>query len=206
MSMSRMSAPRRQPVQQRSTETVDQILSATSALLGRTGVGELTTSRIAAEAGLSVGALYRFFPDKQAILDAIAVRHMETFRSAMAAALARSALSAGPVFLGRLIDAYVRYLDEHADFRALALGGWIGPLARESQARPGAGPAALLKWFMRRKLKVRDSRTLDLRLRVAIETGERLIAYAYEHADGEERTRVITELKHMLASYLFVER
>jgi AcrR family transcriptional regulator len=198
-----MSAPRRQPVQQRSAETVEHILRAAGKLLASHGAAELTTSRIAAEAGISVGALYRFFPDKQAIIDAIAVGHMERFGKAMAAALARAVLASGPVFLGRLIDAYVHYLDEHADFRALALGGLIGPLARESQARPGSGPAALLKWFMRRKLKVRDSRTLDLRLRVAIETGERVIGYAYEQPSAEERMRVIGELKRMLAAYLF---
>jgi len=193
---------RRAPVQRRSASTVEAVLRACSALLGRIPLEEITTTRIAEEAGLSVGALYRFFPDKQAILDAVAVRHMQEFRARMARVLVRAAFRSGPEFLGRLLDAYVEYLDAHPDFRALALGGHISALARESQTRPGAGPAGLLRAFMKRRLGVRDSATLDLRLRMAIETGERMIAYAYGQ-EPEERHRVLAELKRMLARYLF---
>ena len=193
---------RRAPVQRRSASTVEAVLRACSALLGRIPLEEITTTRIAEEAGLSVGALYRFFPDKQAILDAVAVRHMQEFRARMARVLVRAAFRSGPEFLGRLLDAYVEYLDAHPDFRALALGGHISALARESQTRPGAGPAGLLRAFMKRRLGVRDSATLDLRLRMAIETGERMIAYAYGQ-EPEERHPVLAELKRMLARYLF---
>jgi len=193
---------RRAPVQRRSASTVEAVLRACSALLGEIPLEEITTTRIAEEAGLSVGALYRFFPDKQAILDAVAVRHMQEFRARMARVLVRAAFRSGPEFLGRLLDAYVEYLDAHPDFRALALGGHISALARESQTRPGAGPAGLLRAFMKRRLGVRDSVTLDLRLRMAIEAGERMIAYAYGQ-EPEERRRVLAELKRMLARYLF---
>jgi AcrR family transcriptional regulator len=193
---------RRAPVQRRSASTVEAVLRACSALLGKIPLEEITTTRIAEEAGLSVGALYRFFPDKQAILDAVAVRHMQEFRARMARVLVRAAFRSGPEFLGRLLDAYVEYLDAHPDFRALALGGHISALARESQTRPGSGPAGLLRAFMKRRLGVRDSVTLDLRLRMAIEAGERMIAYAYGQ-EPEERRRVLAELKRMLARYLF---
>lgn len=194
---------RRAPVQRRGASTVEAVLRACSALLERLPLEEVNTTRIAAEAGLSVGALYRFFPDKQAILDAVALRHMEEFRSAMAGVLLRSAFRSGPEFLGRLLDAYIEYLDTHPDFRALALGGHISALARESQTRPGAGPAGLLRAFMRRKLGVKDSAALDLRLRMAIEAGERMIAFAYAQPSAEERRRILGELKRMLARYLF---
>jgi AcrR family transcriptional regulator len=193
---------RRRPVQQRSASTVEAVLRACSELLGETPVEEINTTRIAAAAGISVGALYRFFPDKQAIFDAVAVRHMEEFRGRMARLLVRSALRSGPALLERMMDAYIAYLDEHPDFRALALSGRISALARESQMRPGAGPAGLLREFMKRKFGVRDSATLDLRLRMAMETGERMIAYAYQQ-EPEERRRILGELKRMLVRYLF---
>lgn len=194
---------RRAPVQSRGASTVEAVLRACSALLGRLPLDEVNTTRIAAEAGVSVGALYRFFPDKQAILDAVAVRHMEEFRSRMARVLLKGVFGSGPEFLGRLLDAYIEYLDAHPDFRALALGGHISALARESQTQPGAGPAGLLRAFMRRKLGVRDSAALDLRLRMAIETGERMIAFAYAQSSEQERRRILEELKRMLARYLF---
>ncbi|MCX6593958.1 MAG: helix-turn-helix domain containing protein [Acidobacteria bacterium] len=77
-----MTAPstRRAPLQARSSETVETILNAASALLARVPFEQITTSRIAEEAALSVGALYRFYKDKQEIFDAIAVRELAEFR------------------------------------------------------------------------------------------------------------------------------
>ena len=97
---------RRTPVQERSLDTIQQIYQGTSALLAEMPLEQITTSRIAEAAGISVGALYRFFPDKQEIIDAIAVRHMEEFRGRLQRLLVKSLLAKGPEFLGRVVDAY----------------------------------------------------------------------------------------------------
>src|ERR1700734_243055 len=76
-------ASRRTPMQSRSQQTVQRVLDAASSLLEQMPLEDVTTTRIAAEAGLSIGALYRFFPDKQTIIDAIAVRHVEQFRASL---------------------------------------------------------------------------------------------------------------------------
>lgn len=196
-------AVRRKPVQGRSAGTVQQIFAATSALLGRIPVEEITTSLVAKEAGISVGGLYRFFPDKQSIIDAIAVRHMEDFKSTLLRKVATLALADGPTFLSRVIDAYVTFLDERPDFRTIALGRHVSAQARKSQAEPNAGPAALVLWFLMKRLGVKKTGDLDLKLRVLIETGERLIAYAYDQPAASDRKRVIAEMKLMLGNYLF---
>ena len=71
-----ISPARRAPVQTRSQMTVQRLLDSASSLLQHMPLEEVTTTLIAAEAGLSIGGLYRFFPDKQTIIDAIAVRHV----------------------------------------------------------------------------------------------------------------------------------
>lgn len=71
---------RRRPVQGRSSGALPQTSRAASALPGRVPLEDITTSRIAVEAGVSVGALYRFFLDKQAIIDGIAVERADEFR------------------------------------------------------------------------------------------------------------------------------
>src|SRR5208337_5412104 len=76
-------ASRRTPLQPRSFQTIQRVADAASSLLGRMPLEEVTTTRIAVEAGISIGALYRFFPDKQSIIDAIAVRHVEQFKLAL---------------------------------------------------------------------------------------------------------------------------
>jgi AcrR family transcriptional regulator len=71
------SEPRKSPVQERSTASVDAILKATIQVLLRVGKEKLTTTRVAARAGVSVGTLYQYFPNKSALLRAAMRLHME---------------------------------------------------------------------------------------------------------------------------------
>ena len=68
---------RRQPQQARSQERVRHILDVAEQLFLETGYESTTTRAIAARAKVSVGSLYQFFPDKEAILKALAIRYME---------------------------------------------------------------------------------------------------------------------------------
>ena len=61
-------APRKQPVQARSSELVASLLEAAVRVLSREGAARFTTIRVAETAGVSVGSLYQYFPNKQAIL------------------------------------------------------------------------------------------------------------------------------------------
>ena len=69
--------PRKSPVQARSTASVDAILKATVQVLLRVGKEKLTTTRVAARAGVSVGTLYQYFPNKSALLRAALRLHVE---------------------------------------------------------------------------------------------------------------------------------
>lgn len=80
--------PRKQPVQARSADTVDAILDATLQVLTRVGKERLTTTRVAARAGVSVGTLYQYFPNKVALLQACLRRHMQEVIAAVEAACA----------------------------------------------------------------------------------------------------------------------
>ena len=105
--------------------------------------------------------------------------------------------------LDSIIDTYVVYLDSHPDFRTISFGRYISAATKERQASPNVGLPALLKNFMLERLGIPNTPELDLMLRVVSEAGERLISYAYEQSTREDRDRVITEMKRMLARYLF---
>jgi AcrR family transcriptional regulator len=62
---------RRVPLQQRGQQTLDQILLAAAQVIDAEGLDKLTTKRIAVEAGLSVGTVYEYFPNKEAVLFAL---------------------------------------------------------------------------------------------------------------------------------------
>ena len=69
--------PRKQPVQARSAASVDAILEATLQVLVQVGKEKLTTTRVAARAGVSVGTLYQYFPNKSALLQGALKRHLD---------------------------------------------------------------------------------------------------------------------------------
>ncbi|MEZ4446962.1 MAG: TetR/AcrR family transcriptional regulator [Polyangiaceae bacterium] len=71
---------RREPKQQRSRQTVDDVLEAVHLVVKRHGAKALTTNRIAEVAGVSVGSLYQYFPNKRAIFTALHDRHVDDVR------------------------------------------------------------------------------------------------------------------------------
>lgn len=78
---------RKRPVQDRSQATVGYVLEAAAQLFGEFGYEQTTTNRVAERAGVSVGSVYQYFPSKEALLVALAERHLEEARDESAAAL-----------------------------------------------------------------------------------------------------------------------
>lgn len=68
--------PRKTPVQARATVSVESILEATLQVLLEVGQSRLTTTRVAERAGVSVGTLYQYFPNKNALLQTVMDRHL----------------------------------------------------------------------------------------------------------------------------------
>jgi AcrR family transcriptional regulator len=77
MKTSSTAKPRKQPLQSRSKETFGAILEATARILETEGLEAANTNAIAARAGVSVGSLYQYFPDKAAIFAEL-IRQAET--------------------------------------------------------------------------------------------------------------------------------
>ena len=201
----RMVQARRNPAQERSQETVQRIFAAAGRLLAKgVPLDDVTTGMIAHEAGVSVGSLYRFFPDKQAIVDAIAVRHLALFKEQLIRDMMMSPPTDAPSVLNAVIDAFVAYLDQHADFRTIAYGGrYISRGARDAQSASDVDGAQLVKIFMVDFLGMAPSPDLDLKLRLVAEVGDRLLGLAYAPGEEAERERIIEQMKRLLAGYLF---
>ncbi|WP_377268537.1 TetR/AcrR family transcriptional regulator [Peterkaempfera sp. SMS 1(5)a] len=113
----------RRPQQQRSREKVARILAATGRLLEEHPYDEIGTRLIAAEAGVSVGILYRFFPDKEAIVAALARDWLRRFVEISQEAAA-GPLPERPQELHRLlITAYADFFRNEPGFRQIWWGG-----------------------------------------------------------------------------------
>src|SRR4051812_30931868 len=68
---------RRAPLQARSRDRVAGFLDAADSLLAEDGAAALSTVRVAEAAGASIGTLYHWFPDKEAIIEALALRYWD---------------------------------------------------------------------------------------------------------------------------------
>src|SRR5579872_5825813 len=84
----------RSPRQQRAQHKVELILEAAIRLLDKGGLAALTTNAVAETAGVSIGTLYQYFPNKEAILETLADREMAALAKRVLAVLQdRSVLS-----------------------------------------------------------------------------------------------------------------
>jgi AcrR family transcriptional regulator len=98
---------RRNPQQQRSRERVERILNAAKGLIERSGSDAMKMGELAEEAEISIGSLYQYFPDKGAVIGALAERYNEEGRACIRDGLA--GVGDAPALrraFGELIDIY----------------------------------------------------------------------------------------------------
>src|SRR3954453_21743788 len=114
---------RRRPVQERSAARVQRMLDAAAALLDEVGYDATTTSLIASRAGVSVGSLYQFFPDRRAVLQALAVRSFERFSGALSERIEAAPPKHWEQAVDLVVDGYVEFNRTEPAARVLSFGG-----------------------------------------------------------------------------------
>jgi AcrR family transcriptional regulator len=116
--LARDPARRRQPMQKRSQETVDAILDAVIRLLKRSGASAITTNRIAETAGVSIGSVYQYFPNKDAIFVALHERHIDQVDRVLRRKIAENATVTLDGLVTGLLDGMI---EAHASDPELAI-------------------------------------------------------------------------------------
>ena len=158
---------RKKPKQDRSAVTVEALIQATARILERDGREALTTNRIAQVAGVSVGSLYQYFPNKASLLAEVKRRFDLDFTQRITNELGRFAQRP----LSEAVRAFVHFLIEiHAE---------NARLHNEVSAEVPDTEVALIRQFAQSYLEShRDEiRPVDLELStyILIEAGEALI-------------------------------
>ena len=87
-----LTKPRKDASQERSRATVDALLEATARILVREGFDRASTNRIADVAGVSIGSLYQYFPNKEALVAAVVERHQQDIRQVIQGELEKAAM------------------------------------------------------------------------------------------------------------------
>jgi AcrR family transcriptional regulator len=100
-------AHRRQPTQERAQATVEAMLDAVVRLLKRGGTSAITTNRIAETAGVSIGSVYQYFPNKHAIFIALHERHIREVDSVIHRTISENAGEPLDLLIASLVDAMI---------------------------------------------------------------------------------------------------
>jgi AcrR family transcriptional regulator len=194
-------ALRRPPKQARSRARVALVLDAAEQVLAREGATALTTSRIAVEAGVSVGSLYQYFPDKGAIIDALARRYMAEFELLMDQLVERAIAERWDDIPGALIDAYAGRYRAEPGYRALWFGRHLGAELREADRRNKQALAGGVRRILVGRGLARDDAHLETVCRAAVLTADALLQEAFREDPGGAPD-LLEEAKTILRGYL----
>jgi AcrR family transcriptional regulator len=107
--------PRKMPIQTRATVTVGAICEATIQVLLSHGADRLTTTRVADRAGVSVGTLYQYYPNKRSLLFAVFEDHMNKVSEAVETACADACHKPMSEMIRRVVEAFVDVKMQRAD-------------------------------------------------------------------------------------------
>lgn len=121
--MTTASISRRTPVQERSRQTVTRILDAAAAIADEQGVDAATTRAIADRAGVSYPSLYRFFADREAILDELLERHCAELDARCIEAEQSWPITSAADLLNNELDLHVHYYRRYPSSARLWMGG-----------------------------------------------------------------------------------
>lgn len=174
-----LAGARRTPVQKRSRERVDRILAAASDLIGAKGSQPVTMSEIARDADMSMSALYQYFPDKNAIIHALAERYRALSRRFLEAAL-RDVRSMDDLkeALTKLLEQYYESFSNDPAMRDLWLGLQGSRELMLAEIAANRDLSELLAQKMRQFLPRKATRSADSTALLLWELGETTLRLA----------------------------
>jgi AcrR family transcriptional regulator len=202
MSETRTHSLRRSPQQLRGQQRINKLLDAAEHVFAEYGYAAATTNAIATYAQTSIGSLYQFFPNKEAILYAIVARYLAEMRTLFDETLTHEATELPlPEFLERIIQGLAHLREAHAGFRPLFFGAQAAPDIAEATQE------------LKEEINQRIDHLLTLRVpnltaqqrmtctHVSVAIVQSLMSLAMD-AEGDERALILKELQTVLHTYL----
>jgi AcrR family transcriptional regulator len=179
---------------------LERVLAAADRLLVRDGADALTTTSVAAEAGVSVGSLYHYLPDRDAILHALAVDYLAGFEAQMESFVEGAPTLEWDSFVETVIDAYADAFRSQAGYRALWFGRHLSEQTRAADRAHNQTMAAGLREILL-AMGVADSHRLPTICLIAQLTADTLMVEAFrDDPAGDEA--MLTECKRMIRGYI----
>jgi AcrR family transcriptional regulator len=198
--MAAATAMRRAPVQARSQQRVKLLLDTTAELVDEVGIEGVTTGLLAERAGVSIGSVYRFFPDRISLMRALSERNRERYLARFTTRYQEQPVEDWEQVLEMAIDEFIAMHETEAGFRALRFGDVIDEqLLDGSESNSGALAEPFREILT--DLGVEDDDLLLRWINVATEICDGLITRAFI-IDPQGDEWLIAECKTVVRDYL----
>jgi AcrR family transcriptional regulator len=190
---------RNEPVQARSTARLTALLDAAAAVIDEIGYERLTTAMVAERAGASIGTVYRYFPDRIAVLQSLSVRNLNEFTARGLAGLAGA--DSWPAAMDAAVDGIAEFFRTEPGFKSLRFGDVLDVRPRANGATGNGAVAGQIVSILRERFELGDEAELSFRVEVAIELADSLLARAFAFGSTGEQ-RFIAEARKVVGDYL----
>lgn len=194
---------RRQPRQARSQERVNHILDVAEQLFVELGYEQTTTRAIAARAAVPVGSLYQFFPDKEAIVKALANRYFE--QEYYLFVQLHAELIDAPIqeYVDRMVDAFDQFATSHPGYQAV-LAQLIDLMTVADASNPNEYDQQILAQFaqfLERRNSSLPTKKCELIATTTVKIVSELLWLSLT-GDRTLRSQLVAETKTLMTAYL----
>jgi AcrR family transcriptional regulator len=191
---------RTEPVQQRSAQRVAHLLDTAAAFIDEQGIDALTTSDVATRSESSVGVVYRYFPNIQSLLRALAARNLARFTESIYDALGSDGVEWRET-VDIAIDTFIEFNRSEPGFRALRFGDIIDDRFLEPEFSNNGVLARALVGLLSEKYGFPPNDRVLFDIEVAIEVGDALMQRAFL-LDKQGDQRFIDAARTLANEYL----
>lgn len=192
---------RNEPVQARSTARLTSLLDAAAAAIDAIGYERMTTAMVAERAGASIGTVYRYFPDRIAVLQSVSARAVDRFVDRVRTTLGSPEHSTWWDAIDALIDQGVDAFAHEPAFAALRFGDVIDLRPRESDRTGSSFVSAEIAPVLVSRYGFADDADLQFRLEVLFNIIDSLLSRAFAFDKSGDKA-FIAEARTVARSYL----
>jgi AcrR family transcriptional regulator len=194
---------RRTPRQVRSQQRVDLILATAAELFAEVGYEAATTNAIAARAGISIGSLYRYFPDKDAILQALIESYFEQLQGLYDQVFTEDAVYLPlAVLIERLIGPFVALYKEYPALKHILLSTDVSPDIAEAAAKLEGETTQRIMAFIHMNAPELEEERVYLTAVVSKSIFKATLSLITPDTSEEFQAQVVAEIKRLLLAYL----
>jgi AcrR family transcriptional regulator len=189
-------APRRIPQQERGERRVDGLLQAAANVIADVGYDSATMAAIAERAGSSIGSLYQFFPNKEAVVEALRTQYVSEIEELWAALAAEASRLPVHELVSRLFRSQIDFAEGHPAFLVL----FDAPPTANTAQRREIIRGRIARVILTRKPRM--SRGKAFRLAAVVHQIVKGLLTLYARADQRERPVIVEEFQVVLTGYL----